>query len=63
MMQALGVTLEIIDRCQGHVLKGKVRRHYLHHAYAQEKREAWWLLAERIETILRAESGVRRIGS
>lgn len=62
MMQGLGVTLEIIDRCQGHVLKGKVRRHYLHHAYAQEKREAWRLLAERIETILSAESGVRRIG-
>lgn len=32
LMQSLGVSLEIIDRCQNHVLPGcKVRRHYLHH--------------------------------
>ena len=38
MMQELGVTLEIIDRCQNHLLGGsKVRRHYLHHDYAKEK--------------------------
>ncbi|WP_370526693.1 tyrosine-type recombinase/integrase [Pantoea sp. Tr-811] len=53
MMQELGVTLEIIDRCQNHLLAGsKVRRHYLHHDYAKEKTEAWRLLGERIETIL-----------
>ncbi|AWQ81774.1 phage integrase family protein [Pseudomonas aeruginosa] len=53
MMQELGVTLEIIDRCQNHLLGGsKVRRHYLHHDYAKEKTEAWSLLGERIETIL-----------
>ncbi|MCY1461940.1 hypothetical protein D9M71_796580 [compost metagenome] len=53
MMQALGVTLEIIDRCQNHLLGGsKVRRHYLHHDYAKEKAEAWRLLGERIEAIL-----------
>jgi integrase len=29
LMQSLGVSLEIIDRCQNHVLPGsKVRRHY-----------------------------------
>jgi integrase len=45
MMQELGVTLEIIDRCQNHLLGGsKVRRHYLHHDYANEKRNAWRLL-------------------
>nr|WP_232244679.1 site-specific integrase [Pseudomonas citronellolis] len=53
MMQEIGVTLEIIDRCQNHLLGGsKVRRHYLHHDYAKEKTEAWRLLGEKIETIL-----------
>lgn len=32
MMQALGVSLDVIDRCQNHVIPGsKVRRHYMHH--------------------------------
>lgn len=53
MMQKLGVTLEIIDRCQNHLLGGsKVRRHYLHHDYAKEKTEAWQLLGEHIDAIL-----------
>lgn len=53
MMQELGVTLEIIDRCQNHLLGGsKVRRHYLHHDYAKEKTEAWRLLGEKLEMIL-----------
>ena len=53
MMQALGVPLDTIDRCQNHVLKGsKVRRHYLHHDYADEKREAWRLLGARLSEIL-----------
>ncbi|MFJ4453111.1 tyrosine-type recombinase/integrase [Pseudomonas sp. NPDC089392] len=55
MMQELGVTLEIIDRCQNHLLRGsKVRRHYLHYDYAKEKNEAWSILGDRLETILRA---------
>lgn len=38
MMQSLG-GLDIIDRCQNHVLGGsKVRRHYLH--YAMRRRSA-----------------------
>lgn len=58
-MQELGVTLEIIDRCQNHLLGGsKVRRHYLHHDYAKEKTEAWRLLGERIEAILNADNVV-----
>ena len=53
MMQELGVTLEIIDRCQNHLLGGsKVRRHYLHHDYAKEKTEAWQLLGDRLRAIL-----------
>lgn len=53
MMQALGVPLEVIDRCQNHILSGsKVRRHYMHHDYAQEKAEAWQKLGRRLEEIL-----------
>lgn len=53
MMQALGVGLDIIDRCQNHVLSGsKVRRAYLHHDYADEKRDAWQLLGEKLSAIL-----------
>lgn len=59
MMQSLGVTMEIIDRCQNHVLAGsKVRRHYLHHDYADEKREAWRLLGDRLELILNPADNV-----
>ncbi|CAG8864157.1 tyrosine-type recombinase/integrase [Pseudomonas fluorescens] len=57
MMQELGVTLEIIDRCQNHLLGGsKVRRHYLHHDYANEKRNAWRLLGERLETLTNSDA-------
>lgn len=53
MMQALGVPLDTIDRCQNHVLPGsKVRRHYLHHDYASEKKEAWGLLGDRLSKML-----------
>ena len=53
MLQALGVSPDVIDRCQNHVLPGsKVRRHYLHHDYADEKRAAWQMLGERIDDIL-----------
>ncbi|HBO7163463.1 TPA: tyrosine-type recombinase/integrase [Pseudomonas aeruginosa] len=58
MMQELGVTLDIIDRCQNHLLGGsKVRRHYLHHDYAKEKTEAWRFLGERLETLMAPLTG------
>ena len=60
MMQSLGVLPDIIDRCQNHVLAGgRVRRHYLHHDYAAEKREAWNKLGDRLETILYGSVGSR----
>ncbi|MBI3231255.1 MAG: hypothetical protein HYZ45_14160 [Burkholderiales bacterium] len=53
IMQGLGITMDIIDRCQNHVLPGsKTRRHYLHHEYEQETRVAWHLLGERLQAIL-----------
>jgi integrase len=56
LMQGLGISLEIIDRCQNHVLPGsKTRRHYLHHDYAAEKRDAWRLLGDRLALIVKAK--------
>lgn len=53
MMQSLGVSLDVIDRCQNHVLSGsKVRRVYLRHDYREEKTEAWHRLGDRLEAIL-----------
>lgn len=55
MMQALGITPEVVDRCQNHVLKGnRVRRHYLTHPYNAEKRDAWARLGTELEAILNA---------
>ena len=52
-MQGMGIKLDTIDRCQNHVLEGsKVRRHYLHHEYTEEKAEAWLKLGRKIEDIL-----------
>ena len=53
MMQALAISPDVIDRCQNHVLPGsKVRRHYLHHDYAHEKRAAWQALGQHLDAIL-----------
>jgi integrase len=53
MMQRLGISMEIIDRCQNHVLPGsKTRRHYLHHDYANETQEAWRRLGQKLELIV-----------
>jgi integrase len=59
MMQELKITLDVIDRCQNHVLAGsKVRRHYLHYEYAEEKQEAWIKLGDRLKAILNADNVV-----
>jgi integrase len=55
MMQELKITLDVIDRCQNHVLAGsKVRRHYLHYEYADEKQEAWTKLGDRLSIIIKS---------
>jgi integrase len=61
IMQSLKVSLDVIDRCQNHVLAGsRVRRHYLHHDYAEEKRDAWQLLGRHIEaTLATTSAGVK----
>jgi integrase len=53
MMQLLKIPNDVIDRCQNHVMAGsRVRRHYLHHEYLDEKREAWASLGDHLERIL-----------
>ncbi|MEZ5643660.1 MAG: hypothetical protein R3E99_00625 [Burkholderiaceae bacterium] len=50
---ALGVLPDIIDRCQNHVMAGsRVRRHDLHHEFADEKKAAWDKLGQGIDDIL-----------
>lgn len=52
MMQSLRISLDVIDRCQNHVMKGgRVRRHYLHHNYADEKKQAWQMLGEHLDKV------------
>lgn len=58
IMQRLAIPLDIIDRCQNHVLAGsKVRRHYMHYDYATEKSEAWQKLGEHIKELLSEPTG------
>lgn len=54
-MQRLKVDMDIIDRCQNHVLNGsRVRRHYLKHDYAEEKQAAWDRLGDYLLTLIQA---------
>lgn len=53
IMQRLGVSLDVIDRCQNHLIAGsKVRRHYMHHDYANEKALAWAKLGDELTRII-----------
>jgi len=60
LMQRLGVSPDVIDRCQNHVLPGsKVRRHYLRYDFETEKRAAWNLLGAELEKALGMEIAIR----
>ena len=52
LMQKLKVSREVVNLCQNHVIGSKVDRVYLLDDYADEKREAWITLGNRIEAIL-----------
>ena len=52
MMQQLKIHRDIINLCQNHVIGTKVDRVYLLDDYADEKREAWRKLGDRLEAIL-----------
>lgn len=60
MMQELGIPLDVIDRCQNHIVAGpKVRRHYLLYEYAAEKTAAWRKLGERLSSIVADQTSGR----
>lgn len=63
LMQELGVPLDVIDRCQNHLLAGRVRRVYLRHDYQKEKTEAWRKLGDHIEAILAGGAEIVRLQS
>ena len=55
-MQGLGIVPDTIDKCQNHVLPGsKVRRHYLHYDFAQQKLDAWEALGKQLQKHLDAK--------
>lgn len=58
MMQKLKVHRDVINLCQNHVIGTKVDRVYLLDDYADEKREAWQKLGDRLEAILNASNVV-----
>lgn len=58
LMQKLKVSREVINLCQNHVIGSKVDRVYLLDDYADEKREAWNKLGDRLEAILSASNVV-----
>ena len=58
LMQKLKVSRDVINLCQNHVIGSKVDRVYLLDDYADEKREAWNKLGDRLEAILSASNVV-----
>lgn len=58
LMQQLKVHRDVINLCQNHVIGSKVDRVYLLDEYADEKREAWQKLGDRVEAILNASNVV-----
>ena len=58
MMQSLGVLPDVIERCLNHVEPNKLRRTYQTYDYADEKREAWRLLGDRLTLILSTADNV-----
>lgn len=52
------ISREVINLCQNHVIGSKVDRSYLLDDYAEEKRDAWLRLGNRIEAILNSDNDV-----
>ena len=63
LMQKLKVSREVVNLCQNHVIGSKVDRVYLLDDYADDKREAWNKLGDRLEAILSASNVVSLKGA
>ena len=59
IMVSLGVLPEVAERCLNHTEENKVKRIYQRHSYEVEMREAWRLLGERLELMIRVETNNR----
>ena len=55
LMQSLGVSEHVRERCLNHAVGGKLGRIYGRYEFANEKREAWNLLGVRLEAILHTD--------
>lgn len=55
-MGELGVSSEIIDRCQNHLEQNKIKRTYQHQKVLEERKQAFNLLGERLTTIIYEEN-------
>ena len=58
MMVALGVLPEVAERCLNHTEQNRVKRTYQRHSYENEMREAWRLLGDRLDLLLRDAGNV-----
>lgn len=58
LMQKLKISRDVINLCQNHVIGTKVDRSYLLDDYADDKRDAWHKLGDRLEAIMSASNVV-----
>lgn len=56
LMVAMGVSPEVVDRCQNHKEANRIRRIYQRHDYRTEMHEAWRLLGERLDLLSREDT-------
>lgn len=56
MMTKLGVLPAVVEKCLNHTEQNSVTRTYQRHDYANEQREAWRLLGDRLELLLNSNA-------
>lgn len=58
MRKDLKLSRDVINLCQNHTIGTKIDKSYIQDDYADEKREAWYKLGDRLEAILSATNVV-----
>jgi integrase len=56
VMVQLGVMPEVVERCLNHSEQNMVKRIYQRHSYEPEMKQAWQLLSDRLELLLRDDA-------
>ncbi|MBK7422527.1 MAG: hypothetical protein IPJ48_05200 [Propionivibrio sp.] len=56
MMTKLHVLPEVAERCLNHTEENRIKRIYQRHSYESEMREAWQLLGERLNLLIRSDA-------